>query len=270
MAGVWYADLLDCTATRLIEPFAGSGAVFFHVEPTTALLSDSNEQLIEAYEAVRDEPEAVLAALRRHHRRHNKSHYYEVRASRPRALSARGAKFIYLNRTCFNGIYRVNLRGEFNVPMGSKASVLRPNDDFFAWADLLKHAELVAQDFDKTLAGATSGDLVYADPPYTVKHNMNNFVKYNERIFSWADQERLAESLHDATGRGACVVVSNADSPSIREFYSGPGWVQTTVARHSRLAASSDNRRPTTEIVVSNCHTQEGDQAPPRVCRPPS
>jgi len=261
-----HARLLSGANSRLVEPFVGSGAVFFHLEPRNAVLSDTNEQLIEAYRVVRDEPDAVLAVLSRHDREHSKAHYYSVRQSTPPAPPERAARFIYLNRTCFNGIYRVNLKGEFNVPMGSKSTVLRSDDDFLAWARLLEGADLVAQDFERSLAETGSGDLIYADPPYTVKHNMNNFVKYNEDIFSWEDQVRLAASLHQATERGAHVIASNADSPSVRELYSGPGWTRLTVSRHSRLAASSANRRLTTEIVVSNCLSESGDQTPPRVC----
>jgi len=261
-----HAQLLGGVTSRLVEPFLGSGAVFFHIEPSAALLSDTNEQLIETFAAVRDQPEAVVAALRRHDRSHSKTYYYGVRRSQPRLAATRAARFIYLNRTCFNGIYRVNLRGEFNVPVGSKSTALRPEDDFIAWARLLEGAELLSQDFERSLAETGPGDLIYADPPYTVKHNMNNFVKYNEDIFSWEDQVRLAECLHRATGRGAKVIASNANSQSVRDLYSGPGWTQLTVSRHSVLAASSENRRPTTEIVVSNCLTENGDQTTPRVC----
>ena len=260
-----HAHLLSDSGSRLVEPFLGSGAVFFHLEPNAALLSDANEQLIESFKAVRDQPEAVLAGLRRHARDHGKIHYYAVRACSPRTPATRAARFIYLNRTCFNGIYRVNLQGKFNVPLGTKG-VLRPDDDFLSWARLLRTAELVAQDFEQCLAATGPGDLIYADPPYTVKHNMNNFVKYNEDIFSWEDQVRLAACLHRATKRGTRVVVSNADSPSVRELYAGPGWTQLTLSLPSVLAASSAKRRPTTEIVVSNCLAENGDQTQPRVC----
>jgi DNA adenine methylase len=260
-----HAHLLSDSGSRLVEPFVGSGAVFFHLEPNAALLSDTNEQLIETFQAVRDQPEAVLAALRCHNRNHGKANYYAVRGRTPRTPALRAARFIYLNRTCFNGIYRVNLKGEFNVPLGSK-SALRPDDDFLSWARLLRKAELVAQDFEQCLAETGLGDLIYADPPYTVKHNMNNFVKYNESIFSWEDQVRLAACLSRATERGARVVVSNADSASVRELYPGPGWTRLTLSRSSVLAASSAKRRPTTEIVVSNCLAENGEQTQPRVC----
>lgn len=260
------SHLLPDSSQRLVEPFVGSGVVFFHLRPASALLSDVNAQLIETYTAVRDEPEGVLADLRVHDAKHSKGHYYEVRSTVPQTPAQRAARFIYLNRTCFNGLYRVNLKGEFNVPMGSKTSVLRPDDDFFAWAELLKGSTLVAQDFAQSIAGAGEGDLVYVDPPYTVKHNMNNFVKYNEEIFSWQDQVRLAQCLQEATQRGVRVIASNADSESVRDLYSGQGWVLIRVSRQARLAASSANRKRTTEIVLSNCLTEDGRHTSAREC----
>ena len=110
---------------------------------------------------------------------------------------------------------------------------------------------------------------MYVDPPYTVKHNMNNFVKYNEQIFSWQDQVRLAQCLWEATQRGARVIASNADSESVRNLYRGNGWVLIRVSRQARLAASSANRRPTTEVVLSNCLTSDGRQTAPRKCGSP-
>lgn len=261
-----HSQLLSFADTRLVEPFVGSGAVYFHLQPQSAVLADSNEQLIEAYVAVRDEPEKVLDALRMHQREHSEAHYYRVRSSDPRTTATRAARLIYLNRTCFNGLYRVNLQGQFNVPKGSKGAVLLPDDDFFAWAALLSGAKLVAQDFETTLSEVGGGDFVYADPPYTVNHNVNNFAKYNQRIFSWADQLRLSDLLSAATQKGARVILSNADHPSVRALYVSEGWTCVTVSRHSRLAASSIHRKPTTEILVSNCLTESGDHAEPRAC----
>lgn len=261
-----HSNLLPASPQRLVEPFVGSGVVYFHLRPASALLADANAQLIETYAAVRDEPEEVLEALRVHNAEHSKVHYYEVRSMVPYTPALRAARFIYLNRTCFNGLYRVNRKGEFNVPIGSKTSVLRPDDDFAAWAKLLRGATLVAQDFAQSIASAETGDLVYVDPPYTVKHNTNNFVKYNEEIFSWQDQVRLAQCLQKATQRGVRVIASNADSESVRDLYSAEGWVFIRVSRQARLAASSANRRRTTEVVLSNCLTKEGERTSPREC----
>ena len=247
-----YPQLIQVPHTRLVEPFVGSGAVFFHLRPDRAVLSDANERLIEAYSAIRDEPEKVLDHLKTHRAKHDTEYYYKVRAQRPRTPATRAAQLIYLNRTCFNGLYRVNRAGWFNVPKGSKDSVLYPDDDFVGWSNTLAGTELHACDFEHTVAMARPGDLLYVDPPYTVKHNMNNFVKYNEHIFSWADQVRLAEALSDAGKRGVSIIVSNADHPSIRELYEQPRWEWKALERHSRLAASSRNRRLTSELLISN------------------
>lgn len=263
-----HADVFPSATLRHVEPFVGSGAVFFQREPGEALLSDYNSQLIDAYIAVRDDPEAVLAALRRHKLAHSKDYYYQVRAMRPRAAATSAARLIYLNRTCWNGLYRVNLKGEFNVPKGSKDSVLFPDDDFAAWSKVLAGTTLVARDFEQTVEQANAGDFLYVDPPYTVQHNMNNFVKYNEHIFSWADQERLASCLHSASARGAHILISNADHESIHRLYAHSAWVIERVVRKSRLAADSSRRGGTTEVIISN-YLEPGRQlSTPRSCTP--
>jgi DNA adenine methylase len=261
-----HGGLLLAKTKRLIEPFVGSGAVFFHLEPDAALLSDANRELTEAYVSVRDAPEEVRIALLSHQAQHSSEHYYATRASTPASPVERAARLIYLNRTCFNALYRVNLRGEFNVPKGSKDTVLFPDDDFERWSKLLKNADVRAQDFADTVALAGAGDLLYVDPPYTVKHNNNNFVKYNERIFSWADQVRLARALEEATGRGAHVLLSNADHPSVLDLYAGSGWTRISLSRRSVLASSSERRRLTTEIIVSNYLLEDGSVGIARSC----
>lgn len=261
-----HGELLQAKTKRLIEPFVGSGAVFFHLEPEEAVLSDSNLELIGSYCAVRDRPKDVHAALVRHNEMHSAEHYYLTRSSVPSDPADRAARLIYLNRTCFNALYRVNLRGEFNVPIGSKTTVLFPDDDFARWSEILKRADIVGRDFEATVEQAREGDLVYVDPPYTVQHNNNNFVKYNERIFSWADQVRLARVLKAAAARGAHILLSNADHPSVLELYSNPGWTCLSFGRQSVLASSSANRRPTTEIVVSNYLLEDGTVGELRTC----
>ncbi|MDO1527907.1 Dam family site-specific DNA-(adenine-N6)-methyltransferase [Fulvimonas sp. R45] len=233
---------------RYVEPFLGSGAVFFSIQPESALLSDLNIDLVETYRSIRDNWQAVKRALGRHHKHHSPEYYYKVRSSIPKDGFARAARFIYLNRTCFNGLYRVNCRGEFNVPLGTKTSVILDTDDFGAIADRLARVELVAEDFEKVIDRCGVGDFIFADPPYTVKHNNNGFVKYNENLFSWADQERLQCSLARAARRGARVIVSNADHPSIRELYNGCSI--NTLWRHSVMASESARRKVTSEVLV--------------------
>jgi DNA adenine methylase len=158
----------------------------------------------------------------------------------------------------------VNLQGFFNVPKGTKNKVLLPTDDFNGVAESLQLAELEACDFEDTIALASEGDFLYVDPPYTVRHNNNNFLKYNEKIFSWADQKRLAACLAEAANRGACILISNADHPCIHDLYSASTWTHLTVSRFSRLASSAQYRRGTTETVISNYLNERGEQEEPR------
>lgn len=234
---------------RLVEPFAGGAAAFFHLSPKRAWLNDLNADLIETYQAIAEDWGAVFKTLEDYQRKHCSEFYYRIRATKPRSLAARSAKFLYLNRTCFNGLYRVNLRGEFNVPIGTKSSVLLEDDDFETLSARLRGARLTAWDFERVVDATGEGDFIFADPPYTVRHNLNGFIKYNERLFSWADQERLRDALFRARDRGAYVVLSNADHKSIRELYERAAEIRV-VSRRSVMAASSANRKSTSELLI--------------------
>lgn len=235
---------------RYIEPFLGSGAVFFAFEPHCALLSDSNAHLMETFAALRDSPLEVQQALERHSLLHSESHYYHVRQSKPPGRADRAARFIYLNRTCWNGLYRENKFGEFNVPKGTKSAVLLPDDDFARVGELLRHAGLSAGDFEKTIEQASAGDFIFVDPPYTVKHNRNGFIKYNERIFSWDDQVRLSACLHSAGLRGAKILLTNAYHPSVLGLYNEFAEI-IPLSRHSVLSGLSQYRGPTQEALIT-------------------
>ncbi|RDB60511.1 DNA methyltransferase [Gordonibacter sp. 28C] len=249
---VKYPEYFFCSYERYIEPFLGSGAIFFAHQPKNAILSDSNQQLIDTYKAVRDDYDKVLNILKIHDSNHCTEYYYNTRNRQCTKSHTKAAQFIYLNRTCFNGLYRVNKEGVFNVPIGTKKNVLREDDDFSAWASILKNAIFYAQDFEKTIQMAHRGDFVYVDPPYTVRHNQNGFLKYNEKIFSWNDQERLSRSLNDASDRGAKILISNADHDSIHSLYSMERWTIDRVTRFSGIAAASGNRKGITEILIRN------------------
>lgn len=249
----WLADnhdeLLKVKCKRFIEPFLGSGAVFFKLLPTQAILSDRNEQLIETYLAIKEEHKKVKKHLQKHHRLHDRDYYYEVRQQKPRSMAGRAAQFIYLNRTCWNGLYRVNLDGVFNVPVGTKTNVILETDDFEAVSHVLANVELRACDFEETLQLARRGDFVFVDPPYTVKHNLNGFIKYNEGLFSWEDQMRLRDCVLAASRRGAKVLVTNAYHSSVRKLYEGVGEI-TKVRRTSVIAGNSEFRKKCNEMVV--------------------
>ncbi len=259
-----YDTWLRQNAKRYIEPFLGSGAVFFHLQPKVAILSDLNEELISTYKALRDVPGRVKRHLLTHHRLHCHDYYYHIRQQSPQSIATQAARFIYLNRTCFNGLYRVNLQGVFNVPKGTKEKVVLPSDNFEEVSALLQNTNLSSCDFADTIDQAHTGDFLYIDPPYTVRHNNNNFLKYNERIFSWADQQRLAACLAKAARRGVSIFISNADHHCIHELYQAKYWQQMTVRRFSRLASSSKHRKGTTEVVISNYLKKNGEQEDPR------
>jgi DNA adenine methylase len=246
-----HADLLPTEYERYYEVFLGSGAVFFSMRPTHATLSDINEDLIECYSVLRDEWQNVVERLHYHHRHHSKDYYYTVRNSRPRLLVNRVARFIYLNRTCWNGLYRVNLRGEFNVPVGTKTNVLLETDDFEELSALLKKTELLAADFEDVIDKAQAGDFIFADPPYTVRHNLNGFVKYNEKIFRWEDQVRLRDCLVRASSRGCHILLTNANHPSVTELYEDD-FELILLSRSSVIAADSKNRGMYEELVAKN------------------
>jgi len=244
-----HADIFPPCPGNYIEPFLGAGSVFFHLRPAHAYLSDTNLELIETYKAIRDNWRLVLKHLKRHRNNHSDSYYYELRSFSPKTLATKGARFIYLNRTCFNGIYRVNRQGKFNVPRGTRNSVIFKTDDFEALSEVFQNVELNACDFEESIDRADNGDLVFADPPYTVRHNNNAFVKYNEKLFSWDDQIRLANSLKKAANRGAKVIATNAYHPCVIELYQG-FFDLRPICRKSQISADRQYRGNFLELLI--------------------
>jgi DNA adenine methylase len=237
------------TFQRYVEPFVGGGAGFFKLKPGKAILSDLNPDVIEIYRVVRDQPKELAGALRVHHESHDRNYYYDIRGAVPDTKLERAARTLYLNRTCWNGLYRVNRQGKFNVPIGTKIKVLDEDEDFSAYSKILIGAELMCCDFADTIDRCGEGDLLFVDPPYTVKHNFNGFVKYNESIFTWSDQVRLAAKLREAAIRGADVVMTNADHPSVRTLYD-PISNPVSVGRASVISGTPNGRGKTTELVI--------------------
>lgn len=244
-----YSDIFNIAYERYVEPFVGSGAVFFHLEPKDALLGDKNTELMNFYSCVRDDAARILDLMRRHADNHSSYYYYATRSSSPNGRFERAARFLYLNRTCWNGLYRENKRGEFNVPIGTKTTVLFPDETFSEVAHLLSRAELSSGDFGGILEVVVDGDLVFVDPPYTVKHNNNGFVKYNEQIFSWSDQERLAKYAIEASQRGANIIITNANHDSIIDLYKRDAHIYA-LQRQSVLAGKSGARVVAEEALI--------------------
>ncbi len=234
-------------ASSYIEPFAGGAAVFFALEGVLqSVLSDTNAALIDFYEVVKSEPQALISAVQRLGR--GEKNYYRVRASHPRNPVTRAARLYYLTRFAFNGIYRENLRGEFNVPYGYKNHLkLADRETLLAASSYLNSATLLRCDFRDSLSGVVPDRVIYADPPYTVRHNNNGFIKYNRRLFSWRDQIELAEILTWQAQNGAFVFVSNADHADVSALYGA--FVKLELSRSSVMAADSGSRGFVTESL---------------------
>ena len=228
--------------SRFVEPFLGSGSAFFALTPSKALLADSNSELIAAFRGVRDDPNGVLSGLRP--LQINKQSFHSMRSSRPQTDTDRAIRLIYLNRTAFNGLYRVNRKNEFNVPFGCKPGTkLVDSPTLIAASRILRSATLKCQDFRKTLADVKAGeDVVYIDPPYTVKHDSNGFRRYNDNIFTWKDQEDLAVLLAGIVSAGGRVVVSNAHHYEVKRLYPSDVFHAIALERASCMAADSLQR----------------------------
>jgi DNA adenine methylase len=243
------AELLPDAIGTYYEPFFGAGALFFAVQPSSAVLSDSNAELMDAYRSITQTPHDVAGYLRGLPR--DRDGYYSIRAANPTDPAQRAARFIYLTTLAFNGIYRVNQQGLFNVPYGGRRyEGLGLDGSLLPYAAALKQADLQTGDFEAVLEGASSGDFAYLDPPYTVAHGNNGFLRYNEKIFSWRDQERLAAVAIELDRRGCHLVVSNAAHSSIRALFKR--FRSIPVSRQSRIAASPSRRLLTGELIFTN------------------
>lgn len=235
---------------RYIEPFLGGGAVYFSLLPKTSLLSDINPKLVGTYRAIRNNWKSVVDILTEHQANHSKDYYYSQRGVRHRDEASQAAQFLYLNRACWNGLYRENLKGEFNVPIGTKSKILFDYDDFEAVSEALNSATINCCDFEQTINEAKDCDVLFVDPPYTTAHNMNGFVKYNQKIFSWDDQIRLRDALVRAADRGAQIIATNAWHDSVIDLYAGSATI-IEVPRASVISGSNRGRKATSESLIT-------------------
>jgi len=208
---------------RYVEPFIGGAAMFFAIQPEHALISDSNPELINLYRQVADDVEGVIEVLRTH--RNTSEHFYRIRALRWEDLdpSTAAARMIYLNRTCFNGLYRVNGHGAFNVPFGGyKNPMICDEDNLRAASVLLKRADIRCADYHEILnRDVKSGDFVFLDPPYVPVGEYGDFKRYTKEQFYDKDQARLAAAVRQIAARGCYSILTNSNHPRVHELYDG-------------------------------------------------
>lgn len=254
-----FKNLFPHNFRNYYEPFIGSGAVFFYVKsklkPNKVILSDTNEELINCFCVVRDKPSELVELLLNHRKKHSKEYYYSVRSMESSTLDSldRAARLIYLNKTCFNGLYRVNSKGQFNVPFGDyeNPSIFDRNTLFQA-SQLLQGVHLQVMTFEKVLDFAGKDDFVYFDPPYIPLSKTSSFTRYSKSDFSMMEQKRLSEVFRILDSRGCFVMLSNSDHALTRELYRHYEK-NTVIVRAKRMINSVGSRRGgINEVVVTN------------------
>lgn len=238
------------------EPFLGGGAVYIHLKSigkiqNEAFLSDRNSDLINAYNVIKHATYELIRILNEY--RNEKEFYYFLRDQKFSNDIQKAAQFIFLNRTSFNGIYRVNLRGEYNVPYGFKNyKILFDFDNLLKLMDTFKDTSFTTCDFEDTIETVRKGDLVFLDPPYTVAHENNGFIKYNQKIFAWEDQERLAEYIELIKAKGAYFILTNAVHININNLFQNIGS-KHLVNRYSVVGGRGAKRKVISEYIFTNC-----------------
>jgi len=238
--------------TRYWEPFLGGGSLFFALRPSLAYLSDANEQLIDFYMQVCSNPDLVHRYLTEVAGRNSRETYYAVREEYNRSVRSprQAARFLYLNKHSYNGVFRVNRRGQFNVPYGERSRYVLPSREHLrAAAKALGATTLMSCSYEKALIGVGQGDFVYLDPPYPPLNGTSNFTRYTVNRFSQADQRRLAEVFRNLDRTGVKVMMTNADIPLIRSLYRAYPLHPLLVTRY---VTCKKKRHRVTELVVTN------------------
>ncbi len=240
---------------RYFEPFAGGAALFFRTAPRRAVLSDCNADLIALYTAIQTDVTSVIRRLQHHREAHDERHYYATRESWNQnhntwSNAERAATFIYLNKTCFNGLWRVNRSGDFNVPIGRYIDppICVP-DGLRAAQAVLARAEIRCGDYASAVSDAAKGDFLYFDPPYDPVTPTANFTSYSAVGFGSDDQRALAETARKLVARGCRVMLSNSDTPFIRSIYKGFTIDRVKCAR--AINSNAAKRGDVDEVIVT-------------------
>ncbi len=239
------------------EPFVGGGAVAFYIlkkyKPERVYLSDINEELINALNIIRTKVDDLMALLREYRKEHSEKFYYKLREKDPAKLNEveRAARFIYLNKTGYNGLYRVNSQGKFNVPFGKyKNPSIFSEKDFREIATLLKNAHVEVKQFYDAIISARAGDLIYFDPPYYPIKKGKSFTKYTKGDFLEKEQEKLAEVFEELDKRGCKLMLSNSDTDFIKNLYKD--YTINKVRAKRMINCDATKRGEINEVVITN------------------
>jgi len=240
---------------KYFEPFVGGGAVFFDLLPQKAVLSDLNDELVITYNVIKGDVEKLIKSLKKH--KHNKDYFLKIRAKDTKKLSdiERASRFIYLNKTCFNGMYRVNKSGKFNVPFGSQSNPLICDEkNLLKVRDALKNVKIVEQDYKQVLKEAKKGDFVYFDPPYYPLNRTSSFTGYTADSFLEKEQEELRDTYLELHKKGCFVMLSNSNTEFINKLYSGlDKKIKVCKVDASRMINSDATKRgKIKEVLVIN------------------
>lgn len=242
-----------------VEPFIGGGAMFFcmkkNFEPNNIIISDNNEELINVYKTVQNDLEELLVLLQGHKNNHSKEYYYKIRSTLVEDLSLleRAARFLYLNKTCFNGLYRVNSKGLFNVPIGSYKNPNIVNEKNLREANkLLDGVTIKLQPFENSLEDVKPGDFVYFDPPYYPLSKTANFTSYTKNAFLEKEQNKLADVYHKMDQLNCKLMLSNSDTPFIHNLYSSNGYRVEKVQARRMINSNASKRGAIDEVLVMN------------------
>lgn len=241
------------------EPFLGGGSIYFFLKNNNLVkgevtLADVNSGLIECYKTLRDKPELVVNELKKY--KNQPSEYYLERSLKYNTDFEEAAKFIFLNRTSFNGIYRENLKGEYNVPYGYKTyKTLFDFDNMMRVSEALQNTKIEISDFGETLNKIGTSDFTFIDPPYTVAHENNGFVKYNQKIFSWNDQIRLKDNISMLHEKGAFYILTNAFHKSLIDLYEEIDN-SNKIERYSVVGGNNAKREKYSELIITNLNGQ--------------
>lgn len=233
------------------EPFLGGGALFFSLSANKAVLNDINVELIECYETVRDRPEQLIDSLKRHV--NTEDYFYAIRAQDPGKMTKveAASRLIYLNRTCFNGLYRVNKKGGFNTPYGRyKSPNLVPEELIREASTALAGATLLSGHFGNAVENAAEGDFVYLDPPYFPISDFSDFRRYSRVPFDNDDQRELAQAFKELSSRGCLAMLSNSSVAEVHDLYAD-FHIETIKARRN-INSRAGKRGDVDEVVVRN------------------